>query len=79
MIIYRDIKFKLFTATKFNKIFSGSQPRQVVEWRVTNLLKTVSILIIGELTHLFDGEDRNGPRNVAYSPFSYKTQLPDRE
>jgi hypothetical protein len=66
-------------ATKFTKIFSGSQPRQVVEWRVTNLLKFVSIFIIAEMTHLPNGEDSSGPRNFAYLPFSYKTWLPDRE
>jgi hypothetical protein len=51
----------------------------VVEWRVTNLLKTSSILIIGEMTRLPNDEDRNDPRNVACLPFSYKTPLPDRE
>jgi hypothetical protein len=33
-MIKSNVKCKGFTATKFAKTFSGSQHRQVVEWRV---------------------------------------------
>jgi hypothetical protein len=67
-------------ATKYNKNFSGYQPRQVVEWRKTNISRTMSILVLRVLKWLEfpsvsyiyqplqypEDEDGDGPRNVGF-------------